>query len=550
LIASLFIKNYALIKDLRVDFNSGLTIITGETGAGKSILLDALSLVLGKRADIKVVRDASEKCIVEAEFHIGHYNLKDVFSNLDLDYEDHTFLRREILPSGKSRAFVNDTPVSLQQVQVLSRFLIDVHSQFDTQQLFSENYQLETIDTLAGNENILLEYREELEVYTKISLELESLILKKNTITKESDYNQFLYEEMKNANLAQLDQDDLEETYQKLSNAEEIQEVLSRATQFISEENIGALTTLTQIRNELNNIKSYSKNYEDLWNRINSVHIELADISDELQDSIYSVELDPQLLSQVDETLKNLYRLQQKHQVGTVGELQKIENDLAGKVSDFETIDDAISELQNNKETSLEKLLKISTKLSEERKKVFPKLKEKLEYYLNDLGLPNAQFYFALNKIDEFRKNGADELSILFTANKGMNPGPIQKIASGGELSRVMLSLKAVTSNFKNLPTIIFDEIDTGVSGEVAHKMALIMSQMSKKGQLISITHLPQIAAKGDYHKKVFKVEGKEATITQIKELNTEERIVEIAQMIGGSSLSESAIEHAKQLLN
>ena len=550
MIASLFIKNYALIKDLRVDFNSGLTIITGETGAGKSILLDALSLVLGKRADIKVVRDASEKCIVEAEFHIGHYNLKDVFSNLDLDYEDHTFLRREILPSGKSRAFVNDTPVSLQQVQVLSRFLIDVHSQFDTQQLFSENYQLETIDTLAGNENILLEYREELEVYTKISLELESLILKKNTITKESDYNQFLYEEMKNANLAQLDQDDLEETYQKLSNAEEIQEVLSRATQFISEENIGALTTLTQIRNELNNIKSYSKNYEDLWNRINSVHIELADISDELQDSIYSVELDPQLLSQVDETLKNLYRLQQKHQVGTVGELQKIENDLAGKVSDFETIDDAISELQNNKETSLEKLLKISTKLSEERKKVFPKLKEKLEYYLNDLGLPNAQFYFALNKIDEFRKNGADELSILFTANKGMNPGPIQKIASGGELSRVMLSLKAVTSNFKNLPTIIFDEIDTGVSGEVAHKMALIMSQMSKKGQLISITHLPQIAAKGDYHKKVFKVEGKEATITQIKELNTEERIVEIAQMIGGSSLSESAIEHAKQLLN
>lgn len=550
MIASLFIKNYALIKDLRVDFNSGLTIITGETGAGKSILLDALSLVLGKRADIKVVRDASEKCIVEAEFHIGHYNLKDVFSNLDLDYEDHTFLRREILPSGKSRAFVNDTPASLQQVQALSRFLIDVHSQFDTQQLFSENYQLETIDTLAGNENILLEYREELEVYTKISQELESLILKKNTITKESDYNQFLYEELKNANLAQLDQDDLEETYQKLSNAEEIQEVLSKATQFISEENIGALTTLTQIRNELNNIKTYSKNYEDLWNRINSVHIELADISDELHDSVDSVELDPQLLSQVDETLKNLYRLQQKHQVGTVEALQKIENDLAGKVSDFETIDDTISELQNNKETSLEKLLTISTKLSEERKKVFPKLKEKLEYYLKDLGLPNAQFSFALNKIDEFRKNGADELSILFTANKGMNPGPIQKIASGGELSRVMLSLKAVNSNFKNLPTIIFDEIDTGVSGEVAHKMALIMSQMSKKGQLISITHLPQIAAKGDYHKKVFKVEGQETTITQIKELNTEERIVEIAQMIGGSSLSESAIEHAKQLLN
>ena len=262
------------------------------------------------------------------------------------------------------------------------------------------------------------------------------------------------------------------------------------------------------------------------------------------------MEAEPELLAQVNETLQSLYKLQQKHQVSTVEELQKIEEELALKVSDFETIDEKISEAKQQKE-SLEKTLKnLGNEIHKEREKVFPKLKEKLEYYLKDLGLPNAQFAFELKTIDTFRKNGIDELAMLFTANKGVSPGLIQKIASGGELSRVMLSIKAVVAGFKNLPTIIFDEIDTGVSGEIAHKMALIMTQMSKKGQLISITHLPQIAAKGDYHKKVFKVVGEETTITQISELSQEERIVEIAQMIGGSTLSESAIAHAKQLLN
>ncbi|MBW2938393.1 DNA repair protein RecN [Aureisphaera sp. CAU 1614] len=550
MVASLSIKNYALIKDIRVDFNSGLTIVTGETGAGKSILLDALSLVLGKRADIKVVRNPLEKCIVEAEFHIGHYNLKDVFSRLDLDYEDHTFLRREILPSGKSRAFVNDTPASLQQVQTLGEYLIDIHSQFDTQSLFSEKYQLEIIDTLAGNENRLSEYTIALREFYEVAERLDKLIEAKESAAKEWDYNQFLFEELKSVELSKIDQITLEETFEKLNNAEEIQEVLSKASQLIFEENIGSLVTVTEIRLQLSKIKAYSQSYEDLWNRINSLHIELEDLAEELQDSAESLEADPELLEQVNNTLQNLYRLQQKHQVSTIEELLHIEKELALKVSDFETIDDKISEAKQKKKDLEVSLKKFGESIHEERKKVFPKLKEKLEFYLKDLGLPNAQFLFELKPTNQFRKNGTDELALLFSANKGVVPGPIQKIASGGELSRVMLSLKAVTASFKNLPTIIFDEIDTGVSGEIAHKMALILSQMSKKGQLISITHLPQIAAKGDYHKKVFKVVGKESTITQITELTLEERIVEIAQMIGGSSVSESAIAHAKQLLN
>ncbi|MEZ4779613.1 MAG: DNA repair protein RecN [Flavobacteriaceae bacterium] len=550
MLASLSIKNYALIKDIRVDFNSGLTIVTGETGAGKSILLDALSLVLGKRADVKVVRDPSEKCIIEAEFHIAYYNLKELFAALDLDYEDQTFLRREILPNGKTRAFVNDTPASLQQLQDLGGFLIDIHSQFDTQSLFSEAYQLEVIDTLAGNESYLQTYNLELKEYQVLSETLKTLEFKKQNLTKDWDYNQFLYEELRQANLSKIDQVALEESYEKLTNSEAIKEVLAQSRQLISEDTIGSLSTLTEIRTQLSKIKTFAKSYEDLWDRINSLHIELADISEEIQDAFENLEAQPELLQEIHERLQNLYRLQQKHQVNSVEALQKIEEDLSAKVADFETIDATISEAKAKKAAVEGSLNELAEKLHYERKKVFPKVKEQLGFYLKDLGMPNAQFVFDLRKVDFFRKDGTDELQLLFNANKGVAAGPIQKIASGGELSRVMLSLKAVIAGFKNLPTIVFDEIDTGVSGEIAHKMALIMVQMSKKGQLISITHLPQIAAKGEHHKKVFKVEGEEKTVTQIKELTAEERIVEIAQMIGGSMVSESALAHAKQLLN
>lgn len=533
-----------------MDFNSGLTIVTGETGAGKSILLDALSMVLGKRADLKVVRNPSEKCIIEAEFHIAYYNLKDLFQELDLDYEDQTFLRREMLPNGKSRAFVNDTPASLQQLQELGSFLIDIHSQFDSQSLFSESYQLELIDTLAGNENNLQVYHSQLLQFNALSEKLQDLEYKKEHLTKDWDYNQFLYEELNRSHLSKINQAELEETYEKLTNSEAIKEALAQSSQLISEENMGSLATLAEIRSQLSKIRTFSQTYEDLWSRINSLHIELEDISEEIQRASENLDAAPELLQDLHETLQNLYRLQQKHQVNSVAELVKIEEELSLKVADFETIDNTISEVKEQIALTETSLKHMADKLHEERERVFPKLKEQLEFYLKDLGLPNAQFVFNLKKTHSFRKNGTDELLLLFTANKGVVPGLIQKIASGGELSRVMLSLKAVIAGFKNLPTIVFDEIDTGVSGEIAHKMALIMTQMSKKGQLISITHLPQIAAKGEHHKKVFKIEGEENTVTQIKELTLEERIVEIAQMIGGSSVSESAIAHAKQLLN
>ncbi|MEZ4858075.1 MAG: DNA repair protein RecN [Flavobacteriaceae bacterium] len=550
MITTLFIKNYALIKDIRVDFNSGLTIVTGETGAGKSILLDALSLVLGKRAEIKVVRNPLEKCVVEAEFNIAHYNLKNIFAQLELDYEDQTLLRREILPNGKSRAFVNDTPASLQQVQTLGTYLIDIHSQFDSQTLFTETYQLELIDTLAGNENKLQLFEQQLKEYSKHSETLKILQETKEKASKEWDYNQFLYQELNALPLAKINQEALEETLKQLTHAEEIKEALTKASQSISEETIGSLTTLREVRIQLGKIKFFSQGYEALWNRVNSLHIELEDIGNEIENTLDSLEVQPEILEQIEGTLQNVYRLQQKHSVSSVEELLAMEKELAHKVEDFETIDEKMLAIQLEKDLLEKKLNQLGNEIHKEREKVFPKLKDTLENYLKDLGLPNAHFVLNLKTLSVFRKNGMDELEMLFSANKGISPGPIQKMASGGELSRVMLSIKAVMASFKNLPTLVFDEIDTGVSGEIAHKMALIMTQMSKKGQLISITHLPQIAAKGDYHKKVYKIEGKESTITQIAELSQEERIVEIAQMIGGSSVSESAIAHAKQLLN
>ncbi|MEZ4874570.1 MAG: DNA repair protein RecN [Flavobacteriaceae bacterium] len=447
-------------------FHSGLTIVTGETGAGKSILLDALSLVLGKRADQKVVRDASEKCVVEAEFQIAPYHFRELFEALDLDYEDQTILRREILPNGKSRAFVNDTPVSLQQLQSLGILLIDIHSQFDTQSLFSEQYQLELIDTLAHNEKALLDFQQGFKEYSALQSEWEALKSQKEQAAKEWDYHHFLFTELQSLQLSKINQQALEETFEQLNNAEEIQEVLSQSHQLLSEENIGALTTLGEMRLQLGKIKGFSKSYESLWNRINSVYIELEDISEELQLANDQLEARPDLLAEVNEKLQSLYRLQQKHSVSSVAELLEIEKELSRKVSDFESVDERIAAVETKIKSQKEDLEKRAKQIRKEREAVFPKLKQELESYLKDLGLPNAQFVFQLKPIPNFRLNGMDELSMLFSANKGVAPGPIQKMASGGELSRVMLSLKAVLAHFKNLPTIVFDEIDTGVSGK------------------------------------------------------------------------------------
>ncbi|MDC8000341.1 DNA repair protein RecN [Aequorivita todarodis] len=550
MITSLAIKNYALIEDIRVDFNEGLTIITGETGAGKSILLGALALVLGKRADIGSVKDASKKCVIEGCFSIKNYGLQNVFDENDLDYDPLTIIRREILPGGKSRAFVNDTPVALTQLQALAPHLVDVHSQHETLEVVSENFQMEVIDALAGNAELLKSYQAHFADFKTISEKLSAVKLQKENALKELDYNAFLYNELQQANLKKLDQQELEETFETLNNAEAIQEALSNANKLLDEDQIGSLQTAKEARLVLGRIKEFSKTFDDFWQRLNSAIIEIEDISTEMANSAEKIEADPERLFQVNEQLQTLYKLQQKHSVSTVLELIEIEAQLEEKVNTTLGLDEQIENLEKEKRRLRETTLKIASELHSKRTEAIPVLKKKLEDTLFPLGLPNAQFQFELSASEDFKTNGTDTLQLLFTANKGLAFGPLKKVASGGEMSRIMLAIKAVLAEYKKLPTIVFDEIDTGVSGEIANKMAAILHQMSKTMQLLSITHLPQIAAKGDHHIKVYKEDSNDLTSTHLKILGEEERIVEIAQMLGGKNVSEAAIANAKELLN
>lgn len=550
MITTLAIKNYALIEDIRVDMNQGLTVITGETGAGKSIILGALALLLGKRADINSVKDSSKKCIVEGHFSIENYGLQPIFDENDLDYESQTIIRREILPSGKSRAFVNDTPVSLSQLQAIAPLLVDVHSQHETLEVVSENYQLEVIDALAGNSKVLKTYQSQLIDFRKNEDELEALKSQKESAAKELEYNTFLYNELKQAGLQGLNQQDLEETYETLNNAEDIQGAFSQVDQLLNEEPIGALETAKEARITLGRIKGFSSTYEEYWQRLNSAIIELEDLSEEMQNTSEKVASDPQMLSEVNEKLQQLYKLQQKHGLATVEELLVIQNSLEEKVNNTLGLDDKITKLENLGKEFSEAARKSASEISRERAKAIPQLKKQLEEVLALLGLPNAQFQFNLETSQDFRRNGTDTLELLFTANKGMSMGPLKKVASGGEMSRIMLAIKSVLAKYKKLPTIIFDEIDTGVSGEIANKMAFIMLEMSSNMQVLSITHLPQIAARGEHHLKVYKEDINQVTVTHLKKLDKEERISEIAQMLGGKNISEAAIANAKELLN
>jgi DNA repair protein RecN (Recombination protein N) len=549
-ITTLAIKNYALIDDIRVNFNTGLTIITGETGAGKSILLGALSLVLGKRADVSSVKDASKKCVIEAEFDLDHYHLQSVFSANDLDYEPHTILRREILPNGKSRAFVNDTPVTQSQLQALGPHLVDIHSQHETLALSSEAFQLEVIDALAGNTQLITDYTHQLNVYKEESEQLIALKNSKESAARELDYNTFLYNELKEGGLERLDQQELEERYKTLTHTEEIQESLSKIDQLLSADQIGALEITKECRNTLGKLRSFSSEFESLWNRLNSLIIELEDIQVSLEDYASGIEADPLKLQEVNDALQMLYKLQQKHKMDTVEDLLILQKELEAKIDSTLSMDENIEELEDKLAKSKAIALQTASEIHENRQNAIPELKSKLESFLLELGLPNARFQFNLEPSETFRKTGMDILELQFTANKGLPFGPLKKVASGGELSRIMLAVKAVLTRYKKLPTIIFDEIDSGVSGEIAHKMALIMATMSKSMQLLSITHLPQIAAKGEHHIKVYKEDNKDVTVTRLRILNDDERIVEIAQMIGGNSITDSAIAHAKELLN
>ena len=550
MLSKLSIKNFALIDDVCVDFTSGLTSITGETGAGKSIILGALSLVLGKRADLNSIRNNALKCIIEAEFVLEKSKFLILFNKYELDFDTHTIIRRELLPSGKSRAFVNDTPVTLSQLHSISSHLVDIHSQHETLSLLSETYQLEILDILAGNLVLSENYSEKLKDYKEVSETILELVYKKESASKELDYNTFLYDELVEANLKNANQDVLEETYSKLNNTEAIQETLKSVNGLLNEEQYGALNILKETRNLLVKLNTVSSDFGNLYERLNCVIIEMDDISEEMINLSSSIEADPSLLNEINEKLQTIYKLQQKHTVATITQLLEIQTVLEEKIEITNNLDGEIKKLEIFQENLRKTVKSLADKIHKKRLSVIPTLKNKLTNILNELGMPNATFKFELTSTTIFKNNGTDSLLLLFTANKGHDFGPLNKVASGGELSRIMLSIKAVIAQYKRLPTAIFDEIDSGVSGEIAYKMAEILKEMSLTMQMFAITHLPQLAAVGNQHIKIFKEDVNQITQTKLKTLTKEERITEIAEMIGGKNKSISAINQAKELLN
>lgn len=549
MLTSLSIKNYTLIENLNIHFSGGFSVITGETGAGKSMLLGALGLVLGKRADLSSLKNEEEKCVIEVVFSVEKYGLKAFFEENDLDFESETIIRREILPSGKSRAFVNDSPVNLQQLEELGNVLMDIHSQHQTRELSEEKYQFEVLDILAENESLLLEYSQKLSEYKKNKKALEQAQTKLSESLKEQEYNLFVFNELNEANLKPNEQLELEKEYEQLNNVEAIKEVLSKTINLSDNEVGGILQNLNEIKYSFSKIAELSANYKDISERINSVQIEYSDILEEVNNLSESVFDNPEQTQKIGERLQLLYDLQKKHKVASVEELIEIRNGLEEKVVSVDELTSVIEKsekliIQNQKE-----LDKIALDLHQNREKAIQVFDEKITVLLSELGMSNARFDIKLNESESYFSNGKDSLEFLFSANKGGNFGLLKKTASGGELSRIMLATKAILAEYKAMPTIIFDEIDTGVSGEISLKMAQIMQQMSKNRQVISITHLPQIASKGNNHYKVYKSVTEIDTVSDLKLLSNTERIEEIAEMLSGKNPTESALQHAKTLL-
>lgn len=550
MLSSLSIQNYALINQLSIDFTNGLSIITGETGAGKSILLGALGLVLGNRADTSTLKDSSKKCVVEVAFLIKNYNLVSFFESVDIDYETETIIRREILPSGKSRAFVNDTPVTLSVLNALKIKLVDIHSQHQTLQLSDADFQFQILDALAKNGQKITSYQRGLKQLTIFKKELHDLETTQREANQQYDYNLHLFNELVEANLIANEQVALEENIEKLNNVEEIKLNLSEALQISTNEEVGVQSLLHSLENSLQKIAPFSKEYEVLENRISSIKIELDDIVTELESATDNIESNPNELEVLNDRLQLIYNLQKKHYVNSIQELLIIQNELSEKVGQVENAETVIAQKQQQIDEVAKKLDEVAGMISTSRGKVIPKLQKELEFLLSELGMPNARFSIQIHTTDTYYSNGKDHIEFLFSANKGGNFGALKKVASGGELSRIMLAIKKVLSENIQLPTIIFDEIDTGVSGEISNKIAAIMRKMSRQMQVITITHLPQIAAKGNQHYKVFKEEVNSVTATSLKQLSEDERIVEIAEMLSGKSISDSAMTHAKELLN
>ena len=548
MLTALSIKNYALIDDLKVDFPEGFIIITGETGSGKSIMLDALSLILGKRADKTSLRNKDEKCVIEAEFSIEKYQFQSLFDELEIDYDPQTIIRREILSSGKSRAFVNDTPVTLDALTRLGELLVDIHSQHQTLSLSDTAFQFEIIDAMANDKALLDEYTQLHQLLKKEQKKLQELIEFQKNANKEYDYNLHQLKELKSAMLEEGILEELEESYEEASNAEDIKESVEESLYLLNDENIGILNNLRELRNAFSSLNEY-KQYRELYERIDSAFLELEDLNREIADIDENIETDPESLEEISKQLNKIYSLQKKHKVSTVEELMAIQKELEEAVSKTESVDFDLNIQQKLVTEQQAATLTKATELHKARIKILPALDKKLTNFMHELGMPNGKFAITLTATDNFFGNGNDELSFLFSANKGGDFGQLKKVASGGELSRIMLAVKAIMAEHTALPTIMFDEIDTGVSGEISQKMGDIMKTMSKNRQVFAITHLPQIAAKGAHHFKVFKDDVNGKTTTHLKLLTEEERIIELSEMLEGKNSGASARNHAIELL-
>ena len=550
MLTQLSIKNFALIEQLEIDFSNQFSIITGETGAGKSILLGALGLVLGNRADLGSLKDKEQKCVIEAHFDLAKYQLESFFAENDLDYESVTIIRREILPSGKSRAFINDSPTNLTELQTLGEFLIDVHSQHQTRALANEEFQMEILDAIANHHSLMSEYQSELKAYKAASNKLKKLLAEKEALVKESDYNSFLLEELSVAKLQSGEQQDLETTYEMLSNVELIKENLDRAVALSREEQLGILEHLKEVKSAMFKLVNFSDVYKSLAERIESVLIEYEDVVAEIENQSERLLSDPEKQNLVNQRLQLIYNLQKKHNFATVEELLAIQELLTVKVVQADELDAELNNLTTYLEKSALVLDRLIQEITANRKQAAPVLIEQLSEILSELGMSNARFEFDFKEASHYLNTGKDEVQLFFSANKGTDFGLLKKVASGGEMSRIMLAVKSILAKYSKLPTIIFDEIDTGVSGEIAQKMGNIMREMSKEMQVFAITHLPQIASKGHQHYKVFKSDKEHVTVSELKLLTEEERVIEIAEMLSGKNISDSAIAHAKALLN
>jgi DNA repair protein RecN (Recombination protein N) len=548
MLQSLRISNYALIQSLEMQPSAFLNMITGETGAGKSIMLGAVGLLLGNRADTKALLDAEKKCVVEGNFQIGTYGLEDFFKENDLDFDSECIIRREISPNGKSRAFVNDTPVGLDVLRELGLYLMDIHSQHDNLRLGDGAYQLGLVDVFTQSKTVLEAYQEAFGVYQKTAKALEKLMHEAAEMKKEADFNKFQLEELSALQLQAGEQENLESDQELLENAEEIKSKIQEILGQLQDEQFGALRLLSMANQGLQQLTRYAHKFQAYSERFQSMVIELKDIAGSLEDEDAGLEVDFEKLETIRERLSSIYHLQQKHGLDSVEKLLELEKELADKVFQVENLDESLEKLRAEKAKAEKEMLAKAKVLTEKRKSGFLSFASQLQKLLQQLGMEDARVEFLHQEIAP-SKNGVDQIEILFSANKGIKPQALKQVASGGEFSRLIFAIKYIMADKMALPTLIFDEIDTGVSGEVALQMVRMMKEISKKHQVICISHLPQVAAKGDQHYFVYKDNSSEKTISKIRLLAKEERITEIAKMIAGANPSASAFESAKELL-